>query len=198
MGRINMILYVTKKTKERLNIPMINELSENNRKFATMVYNIEKNNRLLEWGIKIFYMDRRKCLQAINFASKLTIYLFDIRNDSIEYIGDAIANYVFSIYDEDKKVTKLLKKFFSEHPICVFSNLTDKTVISSLNYNERCYIETYRFYDYIENNVLKTIEINKDVNFDNLLTASINGKKEYVVPAEYFKELLTNYYKKRS
>ena len=78
-----MILYVTKKTKERLNIPMINDLSENNRKFATIVYNNEKNNRLLEWGIKIFYMDRRKCLQAINFASKLTIYLFGIRNDSV-------------------------------------------------------------------------------------------------------------------
>ena len=192
-----MILYVTKKTKERLNIPMINELSETNRKFATVVYNNEKNNRLLEWGIKIFYMDRRKCLQAINFASKLTIYLFDIHNDSIEYIGDAIANYIFNIYDEDKKVTKLLKKLFNEHPICVFSNLTDKTAISSLNYNERCYIDTYRFYDYIENNVLKTIEINKNVNFDNLLTANINGKKEYVVPAKYFKKLLINYYEKR-
>lgn len=57
-----MILYVTKKTKERLNIPMINELSETNRKFVTIVYDNEKNNRLLEWGIKIFYMDRRKCL----------------------------------------------------------------------------------------------------------------------------------------
>ena len=93
-----MILYVTKKTKERLNIPMINELNETNRKFATIVYDNEKNNRLLEWGIKIFYMDRKKCLQAVNFASKLTIYLFDIHNDSIEYIGDAIANNILNIY----------------------------------------------------------------------------------------------------
>ena len=191
-----MILYVTKKTKDRLNIPMISDLSENNRKFATIVYENEKDNRLLEWGIKIFYKDRRKCLQAMNFASKLTIYLFDIHNDSIEYIGDAIANYILNIYAEDKEVTKLLKKLFNNHPICVFSNLTDKSIISTLNYNERCYVETYRFYDYIENNTLKTIKINKDVNFDNLLTIKINGKREYTVPGEYFRELLTNYYKR--
>ena len=32
---------------------MINESSETNRKFATIVYDNEKNKRLLEWGIKI-------------------------------------------------------------------------------------------------------------------------------------------------
>ena len=190
-----MILYVTKKTKERLNIPMIDELSDTSKNYASIIINNEENTELLKWGIKIFYMDRRKCLQAVNFASKLTIYLFDIHNDNIEYIGDAIANYMFHIYDNDEKMTNLLERLFDEHPLCVFSNLTDKTTISTLNYNERCYVETYIFYDYIENNTLKTIEINKDVNFNNLLTVKINGKREYVVPGKYFKELLTNYYK---
>ena len=192
-----MILYVTKKTKERLNIPMIDELSDISKNYASIVLNNEEDTELLKWGIKIFYMDRRKCLQAVNFASKLTIYLFDIHNDSIEYIGDAMANYMYHIYENDEKMTNLLNRLFNEHPLCVFSNLTDKTAISTLNYNERCYVNTYRFYDYIENNTLKTIEINKDVNFDNLLTVKINGKREYIVPGEYFKELLTNYYKRR-
>ena len=191
-----MILYVTKKTKERLNIPMINELSENNKKIATEIYNSEKDNKLFEWGLKIFYMDRKKCIQAINFASKLTIYLFDIRNDSIEYIGDMIANYMCLIYDMDDEMDTLIGKYLHESPVSIFSNLTDKTAISSLNYNEMCYVNTYRFYDYIENNVLKVIEINNDVNFDNLLTVKINDKREYIVPGEYFKELLTNYYKR--
>lgn len=189
-----MILYVTKKTKDRLNIPMISELSEDDKKYITAVYNNEKDNKLFEWGLKIFYMDRRKCIQAINFASKLTIYLFDIHNDSIEYIGDMIANYICLIYDMDEKMDELIGKYLRESPVSVFSNLTNKTVISSLNYNEMCYVNTYRFYDYIENNILKTTEINKDVNFDNILTANINGKKEYIVPAKYFKELLMNYY----
>ena len=41
-----MILYVTKKTKERLNIPMINELGEPFNLVAQMVYNQEKDNNL--------------------------------------------------------------------------------------------------------------------------------------------------------
>ena len=174
---------------------MINELSDISGKYASIVLKNEENDDLLKWGIKIFYMDRRKCLQAVNFASKLTIYLFDIHNDSIAFIGNAIANYIFYIYDNDKEMDTLLNKLFKEHPICVFSNLTDRSTISTLNYNERCYVETYRFYDYIENTTLKTIEINKDVNFDNILTVKINGKREYIVPGKYFKELLVNYYK---
>lgn len=49
-----MILYVTKKTKERLNIPMIKELGDPFNLVAQMVYNQEKDNNLFEWGLKIF------------------------------------------------------------------------------------------------------------------------------------------------
>ena len=63
--------------------------------------------------------------------------------DSFGYIGNAIANYNFHIYNNDKKMTILLNILFDEHPLCVFSNLTDKATISTLNYNERCYVETY-------------------------------------------------------
>ena len=34
-------------------------------------------------GLKLFYFDRRKCVQAANFASKLTLFLFDIKNEEI-------------------------------------------------------------------------------------------------------------------
>ena len=106
-----MILYVTKKTKERLNIPMISELSDVKKTLASMVYEKEKDNLLLEWGIKIFYMDRRKCLQAMNFASRFTIYIFDIHNDDIQYIGDVIAKYLLELLGRHpfiwKRVTTL-------------------------------------------------------------------------------------------
>ena len=48
-----MILYVTKKTKERLNIPMVNELSDISKKYASIVLNSEENTELLKWGIKM-------------------------------------------------------------------------------------------------------------------------------------------------
>ncbi len=43
-------------------------------------------DQLLEWGLKLFYFDGMKCVQAVNFASKLTLFLFDIKNEEIGYI----------------------------------------------------------------------------------------------------------------
>lgn len=43
----------------------------------------QSGDELLEWGLKLFYFDGRKCLQAINFASKLAVFLFDIENEEI-------------------------------------------------------------------------------------------------------------------
>ena len=191
-----MILYVTKKTRERLNIPMISELSDINKTFASIVYEKEKDNLLLEWGIKIFYMDRRKCLQAMNFASRFTIYIFDIHNDDIKYIGDVIAKYLLELYKDDKIMVKYLKRLFEEHAVCIYSNLTNKSIISALNYNETINVDYCDlFHEYIDNNVLKTIDINKDANWDNIMNVYKNGKKEYVVPGKYFKELLIDFYK---
>lgn len=191
-----MILYVTKKTRERLNIPIISELSDINKTFASIVYEKEKDNLLLEWGIKIFYMDRRKCLQAMNFASRFTIYIFDIHNDDIQYIGDVIAKYLLELYKDDKIMVEYLKRLFEEHSVCIYSNLTNKSIISALNYNETINVDYCDlFHEYIDNNVLKTIDINKDVNWNNIMNIYINGKKEYVVPGKYFKELLIDFYK---
>ena len=49
----------------------------------------------------------------------------------------------------------------------------------------------YRFYDYIENNILKTIEINKDANWNHFVLIG----KEYILPGEVFKKELIERYK---
>ena len=46
----------------------------------------------------------------------------------------------------------------------------------------------------IENSILNTIKINRDINWDNIMNVIIDGKKEYVVPGKYFRELLISYY----
>ena len=160
-----MILYVTKQTIKELNIPMSEELSPFNQLLSNKVIEQESNNKLLEWGIKIFYFDGRKCIQAMNFASKLTIFIFDLEKEQIAYIADAIAKYLFDIYDKDKKMKKILEKFFEDYPVCAFSKLQDKSIIASLNHNQLDFADDgERFYDYIYNGILKTREINKDFN----------------------------------
>ena len=127
----------------------------------------------------------------MNFESKLTVFLFDIEKEQIAYIGDAIARYLLDIYEDDKVMVKSLEKLFKKYPMCAFSKLKDKSIISSLNRNQLYFADDgYRFYDYIENGILKTREINKKANWDNILSIKINGKVEYIYPAEYFKKLL--------
>lgn len=186
-----MILYATKQTIKELNIPMPNELSTFNNIMANKVIKEQSGDELLEWGLKVFYFDGRKCVQAINFASKLTLFLFDIKSKEIGDIANGIAMYLNEIYSQDLKTKNILKRFFDEYPICAFSKLINKSIIASLNHNQFQYADDrYRFYKYIDKNILNTIKINKDFNWHNLTTKKINGKKEYIYPAEYFRELL--------
>ena len=191
-----MILYATEQTIKDLDIPMPEELSDFNNIMAKNIIKEQTDDKLLEWGLKVFYFDRRKCVQAVNFASKMAIFLFDIKNDEIQWIANGIAIYLNEIYSKDKKMLNLLERFYKEYPACAFSRLTNKSIIASLNHNQFEFADDgYRFYDYIKNNILNSKRINNDFNWDNLTTATINGKKEYVYPAEYFRKLLIERYK---
>ena len=191
-----MILYATKQTIKELNIPMPDELSAFNNIMANKVIEEQSGDELLEWGLKLFYFDGRKCIQAINFASKLAVFLFCIENEEIGDIANTIAMYLNEIYSKDLKMKKILKKFYDEYPVSAFSRLVNKSIISSLNHNQTVYAnDGNSFYEYIDKNTLKSVEINKDFNWKYLSSKVINGKKDYIYPAEYFRELLLERYK---
>ena len=185
-----MILYATKQTIKDLDIPMPEESSIFNNSMAKNIIKEQTNDNLLEWGLKIFYFDRRECVQAVNFASKMAIFLFDIKNDEIQWIANGIAIYLNEIYSKDKKMLNLLERFYKEYPACAFSRLTNKSIIASLNHNQFEFADDgYRFYDYIKNNILNSKKINNDFNWNNLTTATINGKKNMFI----LQSILENY-----
>ena len=190
-----MIFYVTKQTFERYKLKMPEDLSFPMNEIAKATLKKESGNRLLEWGGKLFYFDKRKCIQFVNFASKLTIFVFDIKMDDLPMVGNYIANYLLDIYSNDKTMIKYLKRLFEEHPTCCFSKLTDKSAISTLNRTQWTFAEDgYRFYDFIENGILNTREINKRVNTDWLFTQKTNGETEYFYAVDKFKEVLIEMY----
>lgn len=166
------------------------------RQLVLGVYNSEKDKQLFEWGAKLFYFELCKCIQICNFASKLTIVLVDIEKSDLEAVGDRIARYLLDIYSDNKRMTRLLKRLFSEHPAACFAKLTDRKIISTLNHFQSNYLEDgYRLYDFIENGILKTIDLNREINKERIVTDKINGKTEYYRPAERFEKLLIDYYK---
>ncbi len=191
-----MILYATKQTIERFNIKMPNEMHPISEATSNQIIKEEQGDPILEWGLKLFYFDRRKCIQAMNFASKLTIFLIDVKVSDIENIANSIALYLLDMYKDDKDMIRLLEKLFSQHTFCALSKLTDRSIISSLNRNQMVFAsDGDALFDYLENGILQTRRINYDVNFKWLVTKSIAGRSEYIYPGEYFKDLVIDRFK---
>ena len=189
-----MILYITKKTKDRFNIPLFSELTDELELLARNIL-VKEQDDIFKWGVKIFYFDRRKCLQIMNFASKVSIFLIDIKVQDVKEISNMLAHYLKIIYEDDLEVVELLDRYFKETPISFFDTLKDRSVIGSLNHNERYFLEGgYRLYDFIENGTLHTIRLNKQFNFRYIVGKKSNGKTEYIVPGEEFKKMLSQRY----
>lgn len=191
-----MIIYATKQTIERYKIVLPQDMHSPIKEMALATVQKESGDRLLEWGAKLFYFDRRKCLHVVNFASKLTLFLFDVKVDDLAGVGNAIAQYLLDIYSNNVTMTKLLKRFFDDYPVVAFDRLTDKRAIATLNHTQLTFADDgYRFFEFIENNVLQTRKINKKVNFDWIFTEKIGGKTDYFYSGEKFEQLLKERYK---
>lgn len=186
-----MIIYATRQTIERYKLKMPSEFSDPLiRRYAEDVCQQEKGDALLEWGAKLFYFDHRKCIQVCNFATRLTIVLIDVKLDDLEYLGDAMARYMVDIYSSNKRMVACLKHFFGDHPLVCFSKLTNRRIITSLNGMQTRYLDDgYRLYAYIENGVMQSKKLNRDINAYPV-TEKVDGKREYYIPVHKFEEML--------
>lgn len=197
-GGIEMIIYVTKETFARYKFKMPEDMSDPLvRAVTNAVLCEESGDRLQEWGGKLFYFDHRKCLQLVNFASKLTLILVDVKMADREGIGNIMANYMLKLYEDNPQMTKLLERHFAENPAVCFAHLKDKSAIATLNRTQSDYLhDGYRLYDYISGGILHTIALNHDINWEWSFTQKINGKTEYIRSAERFEQLLLDRYSK--
>lgn len=187
-----MIIYATKETLERYKLNAPDEMhSPQMRTLVAATIKAESGDSLLEWGCKLFYFSRRKCLQLVNFASRLTIFLIDMRVKSLPYTGDAVAKYLFEIYKEKIEMKPLIEKYFEDSFVACFDKLRNKSIISVLNHTQTFWTnDGYAFYDYIKNGILNTKQINKDINRNWLFTKNADGRKVYFFSADEFERLL--------
>ncbi len=185
-----MIFYATKQTMDRFKLKYPNEMSHGKRETCEVLLKSEKGNPLYEWGVKLFYFDRRKCLQVVHAMTKITVFLIDIKSSQIEDCPNMVAMYLFELYKDDAAMQKALDKYFSSSGFAIYDKLTDKSLISTLNRTQLSFADDgYRFYDFIENGILQSFKINRAVA-EYIMTAKINGKSEYIVPKEYFRSTI--------
>ncbi len=190
-----MIFYLTKLTLERYKLKLPHEMAPPTNQIVESLMAKERGNELLEWGGKIFYFDRRKCVQLANFASKFTLFLMDLKVADMNEIGNIVAQYLLELYKEDAEMCGCLERMFSEAPYCTVDRLTNRSIIATLNHTQRSFAwDGYRFYDYMQDNILHTIQINRDVNFDWVFSRKTDAGTEYFPSGELFRELVTTRY----
>lgn len=183
-----MIIYATNETMKRYKLKCPNEIiSPEIKEINRSIIEKEKDDPLYAWGMKLFYFDGRKCIQFINAQTRIAVFLF-FKNmaDRGMFLND-VAHYLLWLYDDDLEMQDALKRYYASSPLATFDKITDRSLISVLNYNERCFLNVGK--RYIENGVLQTKKINRGVA-NYLTTVTINGKNEYVVPKEFFREAI--------
>ena len=185
-----MIYYATKETMQRYKLKTPEQLRPEIALIAQAVIQRERGNRIYEWGCKLFYFDRRKCMQIMHVETKLVVFLVDLKMKDLEHAGNAVANYLLDMYADDLDMQQALKAYFASAPFVCFDHITDKSIISSMNgIQTRWAWDGYRFYDYIKDGVLHTKQINRDVN-EMPVTRKVNGKEEWIVPYELFAQII--------
>lgn len=91
----------------------------------------------------------------------------DLKVADMNEIGNIVAQYLLELYKDDAEMCDGLKRMFSEAPYCTVDRLTNRSIIATLNHTQQSFAwDGYRFYDYMQDNILHTILINRDVNFD--------------------------------
>lgn len=155
----------------------------------------EGGDPMLEWGAKLFYFDRRKCLQVIHFASRLTIFLADIKVKDTPMIPQSVADYLLDLYADDAQMQSLIVKLLSTHDLVVYSRLKDRSMISQLNTTQRDYLyDGDRLYAYIGDGVLHLRQLNRDFNWGYIPGGkTADGKADYRYPGERFAAMLKAY-----
>lgn len=186
-----MILCMMKQARERLKIALPEEQPLTYRVLIETVIQREGTDPLLKWGGKLFYFDRRKCLELVNFGSKLTLFIFDLKLKEMDRLNDWISTYLYELYKDDKAATEALDVLFDRHGVFCFDKLTDQSTIGTLNGNLRSFaLNGDRFYEYVQDSILQTKKINRDVNFDYVVTMKVDGKSQYIFPGEEFRKQL--------
>lgn len=190
-----MILYATKQTTERLRLPLYDGRQTSKNPFSNEIYTVQNGDPLVEWGMKLFYFNRKKCIQVMNFSSKFALLIYDLRVEDAHSIPIIVAQYLIELYRDDLRMLTALRQYFIDYTPHIFMGLTNRSIISSLNRNQSDFAwDGQIFYDYIQDGVLQTIEINHRLNFGWFTSQKINGKTDYVLPGERFRTLILERY----
>lgn len=185
-----MIIYATKETMQRYKLKTPDQLVPEVAPFAKTVVERDQGNRLYEWGCKLFYFDRRKCLQFMHFETKFVVFLVDIKLKEMKHAFSFLAQFLMELYSADPIMLRALERYFESSPFVVIDKIRDRSIIASMNnIQTRWAMDGNLFYRYIRDGILHTKQINRDVN-NYPVGRIVDGQKKFFFPCQRFEQVI--------
>ena len=190
-----MVLYITQRTADKYLLKMPHELSNPMKPVVYEVMRRERGKSIFEWGAKLFYFEGKKCLQVMNFETKLTFFLFNVTMTVMEELAKWLVDYMFLLYSDNDKMTKCIKKYVDDSKFIYFDLLEDKNIITTINHTHRIFVEEERrLYDFMDNGVPNVAEINRKINFEWFFPKKEGDQICYFYSGKMFEEVLAKKY----
>ena len=194
-----MIFYITKEMNDYYDLLFTPEANPEFVAIAEEFKTIEKGDELLEWGATAFYFDYRMSIQVINYATKLTLFLMYVPYDAMEDFGNFLIEHLEKLYEGDDVMLRALHNMYKESMCVVFDRLYKKSIIHSLSFVYKDFLNNGdNFINYVKDNILHSIILNKELNFKYKFNRVVNGVKEEYCSGKLFrKEIIKRFGKKK-
>ena len=155
----------------------------------------QENMNLFSWGVKIVYIQGKKSLQVLHYASKFTVLMFNISKRDMASFDGLFKSYLDMIFLEDPLMRNALKNYFEEADMGYDYPLKDKSIIARLNKNQTNYFDDMDWiFNFVQDDMLYFDDLCLNLNQHNLTRETIDGNVVYTAPLEDFRALILDRY----
>ena len=173
-----MNIYVTKETAKRLKLPAVSEPSA-----------AEECDLLMSWGAKLYYFNRRKCIQLVNYETRLTIVLDDLRAQKSAAIPDLLMASLQELFKGDQEMLTCLERMEKEGPVRYGTPIRNRKILSSIVFNETTFLARDVIpKGFVQEGALLTRELNWYLNMQHLFAETIHESGMVSNPGEKFRK----------
>lgn len=110
------------------------------------------------------------------FETKLVILRFNLKTKELKHTSHQATNCLMDIYSCDAQMRKALEKYFAASPMECFDRIANRGAIASMNaIQTRWAWDGDRLYDWVQNGILHTLRINREVN-DMVVTRNVKDE----------------------
>ncbi len=151
----------------------------------------DQQDPILHWGVRRFVFNHTDFLQVMNYAGKLTLCLRAPAEGDPQDLVRQIGACLQELYRDDPEMTVLVQQYMDTCAAPVFASMVNRTIMKNMQVSYTYgFWEGFRLSAFTRGGVLNLSAMNHTINTRPLIGTFYPGTREYVIPKDYFAEVL--------